>query len=318
MSTTALYKPVVQRLLPMLGLFAVVAARAETFILPPPDVDLVGEIRIDYARQEDTLLDIARRNSLGYDEIIQANPGVDRWLPGEGTPVVLPTRYILPDAPREGIVLNLPEMRLYYYPKPKAGEKPVVRTYPVSIGRMDWNTPLGKTSIVAKQTDPPWYPPASIKAEHAAQGDILPDMVPGGPDNPLGRFAMRLGVPGYLIHSTNKPFGIGMRVTHGCVRMYPEDIETLFPDVPVGTPVHIVNQAVKVGRLAGSLFLEAHAPLDEENIPSEVTFHKAIEVITAKAGPGAPEIDPDAVELVVDQASGLPVPVTYLRISHWQ
>lgn len=287
-----------------------VAARAETFILPPPDVDLVGEIRIDYAQHEDTLLDIARRHSLGYEEIIQANPGVDRWLPGAGTPVVLPTRHILPDAPREGIVLNVPEMRLYYYPKPEAGERPVVITYPVSIGRMDWSTPLGKTSVVAKQKDPPWYPPASIKEEHAADGDILPDVVPGGPDNPLGRHALRLGIPAYLIHGTNKPYGIGMRVTHGCVRMYPEDIESLFPRVPVGTPVYIVNQPVKAGRLAGTLFLEFHTPLEEHQKPVEDLLNEATESITARFG-SASAIDSQALRLIVEQASGLPVPVSH-------
>lgn len=287
------------------------AARAETFILPPPDVDIIGEIRIEYAQHEDTLLDIARRHSLGYEEIIHANPGVDRWLPGQGTPVVLPTRHILPDAPRQGLVLNVPEMRLYYYPKPKPGERPVVITHPVSIGRMDWKTPLGKTSIVAKQKDPAWYPPASIKAEHAAEGDILPDVVPGGPDNPLGRYALRLGIPGYLIHSTNKPYGIGMRVTHGCVRMYPEDIERLFPEVPVGTPVYIVNQPLKAGRLAGTLFLEFHPPLEEHQKPVETIFAEATEIISARIGLHASEIDSQVLRLVVEQASGLPVPVSF-------
>lgn len=290
------------------GLFGL-AARAETFVLPPPGVDLVGSIRIVYASHEETLLDIARRHSLGYEEIGLANHGVDRWLPGEGTPIVLPTRYILPDAPREGIVLNLPEMRLYYYPKPKSGERPVVITHPVSIGRMDWRTPLGVTKVVAKQKDPPWYPPASIKAEHAEQGEILPDVVPGGPGNPLGRFAMRLGIPGYLIHGTDKPYGIGMRVTHGCLRMYPEDIEKLFPEVPVGTPVHIVNQSMKAGWFAGQLYMEFHPPLEEHQKSLEDLIAEATEVVTVKAGPYAP--DRVAIKLVVEQASGLPVPVAY-------
>lgn len=297
--------------LPTILLFLILAApaRAETFLLPPADVEVVGQIRVVYSRYEETLLDVARRYSLGYEEIGHANPGVDRWLPGEDTPIVLPTRYVLPDAPRQGIVLNLPEMRLYYYPPPKKGEKPVVVTHPVSIGRMDWRTPLGKTTVVAKQTDPPWYPPASIKAEHAAKGDILPDVVPGGPDNPLGRFAMRLGLPGYLIHGTDKPYGIGMRVTHGCLRMYPEDIEKLFPNVPVGTPVHIVNQPMKAGWYAGTLFMEFHPPLEEHARPLEELVTEAIEVVGAKAAPYQP--DPVAIRLVVEQASGLPVPVSY-------
>jgi len=199
---------------------------------------------------------------------------------------------------------------LYYYPKPKPGEKPVVITYPVSIGRMDWKTPLGTTTIVKKQKDPPWYPPASIKAEHAAEGEILPDMIPGGPDNPLGRYALRLGIPGYLIHSTNKPYGIGMRVTHSCVRMYPEDIEEFFPMVRVNTPVRIVNQSVKAGWLANTLFLEAHTPLDEDKLPIEVTFKDAIAAVTAKTVPRM-SINPMAIQLTVEQASGLPVPISH-------
>ncbi|MCP5419288.1 MAG: L,D-transpeptidase family protein [Gammaproteobacteria bacterium] len=286
------------------------SVRAEVFVLPPPDVDVVGEIRVIYATHEDTLIDIARRYNIGFDELVKANPGVDRWLPGEGTPIVLPTRYILPPAPRDGIVLNVSEMRLYFYPKPAPGEKPVVMTFPVSVGRMDWKTPLGTTSVIAKQADPPWYPPASIKAEHAEQGDPLPDVVPPGPDNPLGRFALRLGKAGYLIHSTNKPDGVGMRVTHGCVRMFPENIEWLFNHVAVGTPVYIVDAPIKVGWLAGNLFLEAHAPLEEENVPIRVSVDDAIHAIQAKLGPDMSGVDPAAVELVVEQASGMPVAVS--------
>ena len=294
----------------VLGGMLTLKAGAETFILPPPDVDLIGQVQVDYAVHEDTLLDIARRYSIGHQEIVQANPGVDLWIPGEGTPVVVPSRYILPDAPRKGIVLNVPEMRLYYYPKPTTGEKPVVITHPVSIGRMDWKTPLGKTSVIAKHTDPNWYPPASIKAEHAANGDPLPDVVPAGPDNPLGRYALRLGKPGYLIHSTNKPFGIGMRVTHGCVRMYPEDIERMFPQVPVNTPVYIVNQPVKVGWLGNSLFMEVHPSLEEEVLPLEEAIAQAEKIVADKAGSEAQSADPEAIRLLVEQASGIAVPIS--------
>jgi len=238
--------------------------QAETFILPPADIDVVGAVQMTTASREDTLLDIARRYDLGQNEILLANPEVDRWLPAEGSRVVLPTRYILPDAERSGLVLNLPEMRLYYFPKAKPGELPVVITHPVSVGRMDWETPLGVTRIVSKQIDPEWRPPKSIKKEHEQDGEPLPDVIPAGPDNPLGRYAMRLGISGYLIHSTNKPYGVGMRVTHGCIRMYPEDIEKVFDDIPVGTPVRIVNQPIKLGWLAGSLFIELHPPLEED------------------------------------------------------
>jgi L,D-transpeptidase ErfK/SrfK len=286
------------------------ASRAETFILPPPDVDLIGHMQVVKANQEDTLMDIARRYSLGYDEIIHANPGVNRWMPGNGTPVVLPTRYILPNTPRQGVVLNLPEMRLYYYPEAKPGEVPVVKTYPVSVGRMDWKTPLGKTTIVRKQKDPAWYPPESIKKEHAADGDPLPDVVPAGPDNPLGRYALRLGKAGYLIHSTNKPYGVGMRVTHGCVRMYPEDIEQLFPEIPVGTEVRIIKQPVKVGQLAGAFFMETHEPLEEDDLPREVSLDQAMNIAKARVGDGFTGVDPVAVQLVVEQASGIPVDIS--------
>ncbi|KAB2923999.1 MAG: L,D-transpeptidase family protein, partial [Candidatus Contendobacter sp.] len=294
----------------LLGWLTASAAQAAVYALPPPDTDVIGQVKVMYATRDDTLLDIARRHSLGYDEIVHANPGVDRWAPGEGNPIVLPTRYILPNAPREGIILNIAEMRLYYYPKTNAGEDQVVYTYPVSIGRMDWKTPMGLTKVVAKEVDPAWRPPASIKAEHAAEGDILPDVIPGGPDNPLGRYAMRLGVPGYLIHSTNKPFGIGMRVTHGCVRMYPEDIERLFGMVPVGTPVRLVDQPVKVGRLNGQLMVESHAPLEEDNLPIKVTLEQAHQAVIAKTGPDMPGVDQATLELAVEQFSGIPVPIS--------
>jgi L,D-transpeptidase ErfK/SrfK len=237
---------------------------ADTFVLPPADVDVVGQVQTMTASSDETLLDIARRYDIGQNEILLANPDVDRWLPADGSKVILPTRYILPEADRSGLVLNLPEMRLYYFPQPRPGETPVVITHPISVGRMDWNTPLGLTKIVSKQIDPEWRPPKSIKNEHAQDGETLPDVIRAGPDNPLGRYAMRLGIPGYLIHSTNKPYGVGMRVTHGCIRMYPEDIEKVFDDIPVGTPVRIVNQPVKVGWLAGSLFIELHPPLEED------------------------------------------------------
>lgn len=296
----------------LLGWLTASAAQATVYPLPPSDIDLIGQVKVVYATKADTLIDIARRYSLGYDEIVHANPGVDRWAPGEGTPIVLPTRHVLPDAPREGVVLNIAEMRLYYYPKAGADGQRVVHTYPVSIGRMDWKTPMGLTKIVAKDVDPAWRPPASIKAEHAAEGDFLPDVIPGGPDNPLGRYAMRLGVPGYLIHSTNKPYGIGMRVTHGCVRMYPEDIERLFGMVPVGTTVRLVDQPVKVGRFNGELYVESHEPLEEDNLPIKVTLEQAQRAIIAKIGPDMPGVDPAALEVAVEQVSGMPVAVSTL------
>jgi len=238
-------------------------ARAEVYDLPPEGHDVVGALTIISARADDTLLDIARRHGLGYEDIVRANPDVDTWLPGEGTAVTLPTRYVLPHGPRNGVVLNLAEYRLYYYPTPAAGEPAVVMTYPISIGRMDWETPLGRTTIVSKMRNPAWYPPASIRAEHAADGDPLPRIVPPGPQNPLGDYAMRLGLPGYLIHGTNRPAGVGMRVTHGCIRMFPEDIDYLFGRVDVSTAVRIINEPVKIGWDGDELVVEVHRTLEE-------------------------------------------------------
>jgi L,D-transpeptidase ErfK/SrfK len=254
-------------------------AWSESYLLPPVDVDIIGHVQTTRAQAEDTLLDIARNFDIGQEEILHANPEVDRWLPGAGTEVTIPSRYILPDAERTGLVLNVPEMRLYYFPRSRKGEQQFVQTFPVSIGRMNWTTPIGKTRIVAKVKDPSWRPPASIKQEAAARGEPLPDVIRPGPDNPLGKYALRLGLPEYLIHSTNKPYGVGMRVTHGCVRMYPEDIEGLFQDIPQGTQVQIVNQPIKLGRLGELLYIEIHPPLDEEGIDDQGLLQLAVDTV---------------------------------------
>ncbi|RRQ20653.1 L,D-transpeptidase family protein [Thiohalobacter thiocyanaticus] len=292
-------------------LLPLAAARGQSFPLPPDDVDLVGRIQVIEAAHEDTLLDIARRHQLGHDEILLANPGVDRWLPGADTRVTLPTRFILPAGEREGLVLNVPEMRLYYYPPAGRGERPEVRTWPVSVGRMDWNTPLGSWKISRKQTDPAWYPPASIREEAAARGEPLPEVVPPGPDNPLGQHALRLSVPGYLIHGTNKPWGIGMRVTHGCIRMYPEDVAVLYEQVPVGTPVRIVNQTVKAGWLLGTLYLEVHPPLEEDRPGREQLLSIALDAIeTATQGRPPVRLSGRRINQAVENPSGYPVAVS--------
>ena len=239
---------------------------ATVYMIPADGSSVVGTDTHMAAVYKDTLLDIARRNSLGYYEIIRANPGVDMWLPGAGTDIMLPGRRILPPGPREGVVVNLPEHRLYYYPKPKRGEKPVVITYPVSIGKMDWTTPIGETRVIQKEKHPNWYPPEGVRKEHLANGDPLPPVVKAGPDNPLGDFAMRLaaGNGTYLIHGTNNPMAVGMAITHGCIRMYPEDVAALFPLIPVGTKVWLINEPVKVAFVDGELLMEAHPPVDEE------------------------------------------------------
>jgi L,D-transpeptidase ErfK/SrfK len=283
---------------------------AETFVLPSGGGDVVGWAGETVARHEDTLADIARQFQVGHTEMRLANPEVDFWLPGEGTPVVLPTRFVLPQAERRGIVLNVPEMRMYYYPdRPRFGD-PVVVTYPISIGRMDWNTPLGRTHVTAKVKDPSWTPPASIRKEAELAGDPLPRYVPPGPDNPLGAYALRLDLPGYLIHSTNKPYGVGMRVTHGCVRMYPEDIERLFPEVRVGTPVNIVNQPVKVGWLRDTLFIEVHPPLEEDPAGDEELRRMALELIEEADRQRPVELQGRDLMRALEEKTGMPVAIS--------
>lgn len=285
-----------------------VAVAAE-YPLPPAGADLIGSLQTEVATARDTLLDIARRNEVGQRAIVQANPGVDRWLPGSGTEVLLPTRHILPDAPRRGIVLNVPEMRLYFYARGRGSKPPTVTTYPVSIGRMDWQTPLGQTRITARVRNPSWRPPESVKQEAIANGESLPDVVPPGPDNPLGTRALRLGLPGYLIHGTNRPFGIGMQVTHGCVRMDPTAIESLFERVRVGNRVTIVDQPVKLGWSADTLFIEVHPPLQQDDSTRPLIFD-VLELISAEIEGRAAEVDLETLERAVAQASGMPVAIS--------
>lgn len=252
------------------SLAATTPLSAAIYDLPAEGHDVVGAVATIIATYEDTLVDIARRHGLGYQDIVRANPEVNVWLPGEGTEIVLPNRFVLPPGPRIGLVLNLAEYRMYYFPAAKAGEVAKVHTYPMSIGRMDWDTPLGITSIVAMAKNPAWYPPQSVRDEHAADGDPLPRIVPPGPENPLGTRALRLGIPGYLIHGTNRPAGVGMRVSHGCVRMFPEDVEFLFDRIRVNTAVRIINVPIKIGWDGELLVAEVHPLLEvPQRLPEE-------------------------------------------------
>ena len=283
---------------------------AMRFPLPASGNDLVGEIQLEKAARAETLLDIARRHDIGQEEILLANPGLDRWLPEDNDPVLIPSRYILPQARREGLVLNLPEMRLYFFPPVSGNDVPVVDTYPVSIGRMDWRTPLGETRIVSKQRNPSWRPPESVRREAAAEDESIPQLVPPGPDNPLGAFALRLALPGYLIHGTNKPYGVGMRVTHGCIRLLPEDIEELFARVTAGTPVQIVNQPVKTGWYQGVLYAEIHPPLDEDDRTAEDLLRFTLEQVYTELVQHPAVLDGQALRKAVEQVHGVPVAIS--------
>ena len=268
---------------------------------------IVGHTQAYVARYEDTLLDVARRFGMGLAEMQLANPGVDLWLPGEGTTIRLPTRFILPAAPRSGLVINVPEMRIYYYPK--GGE--VVHTWPISIGRVGWETPLGETRIVRKAVRPSWTPPDSIREEYLERGEILPRVVRPGPDNPLGSHALYLGLPAYLIHGTNRPYSIGMRVSHGCVRMYPEHVVELYELAKTGTPVTLVDQGVKAGWHGNELYMEVHPEADvpdADGRPSMVDAVTSIFGALPDYGPGV-SVDWTRVREALAAANGVPVVV---------
>ena len=280
-----------------------------SYALKAPDASLIGSLEKIQAENKDTLPDIARANGLGYREIKLANPGVDTWLPGEGTEIVLPNLFVLPVTPHAGIVLNIPEMRLYYFPPQESDQASEVITHPIGVGRLGWSTPYMNTRIIEKKTRPSWYPPESIRKEHAEQGDPLPKRVPPGPDNPLGNYAMRLGMPEYIIHGTNKPFGIGMRVSHGCIRLYPEDIKSLYQQVKLRTPVRIVNQPYKVGSYNDRIYLEAHPFLEEDGEQFDGNLSIVVEMLIKITGDRDYQVDWNLAESVIAESNGIPVEI---------
>ena len=290
-------------------LFCGAPAWATVYELPENGSAVVGADEHIKSTYQDTLLDIARRYSLGYEEIIRANPGTDMWIPGEGKDILLPGQRILPPGPRDGIVVNLPEHRLYYYPKATKNEKPVVITFPVSIGKMDWHTPLGETHVMSKQKHPNWYPPESVRKEHEENGDPIPKIVKAGPDNPLGDYAMRLAVGDgtYMIHGTNNPMAVGMAITHGCIRMYPEDVASLFPLIPVGTKVYLVNEPVKTAYADGELLLEVHPPVDAQGQSTEPDMELLSQILDKALGDTTAAIHWDFARDALKAANGMPV-----------
>ncbi|WP_370869915.1 L,D-transpeptidase family protein [Methylobacter sp.] len=270
------------------------------------DRSIVGGLAAISAHDDDTLSDIARHFGQGYNDITIANPNISPWTLKAGTRVLLPLQFILPDTLRKGIVLNLANMRMYYYP-PKQPD--TVFTYPVGVGREGWNTPLGQTAIIAKKLKPTWTVPESIRREHAAKGDPLPKAVPPGPDNPLGEYALLLGFSSYLIHGTNKPYGVGMQVSHGCVRLYPEDIEVLFKKTSVGTPVRIVHQSYMTAWDGDILYLEAHEPLQKwagQKKPQQKSLLKQLRQTAAEKGA---TVDWEKVGRILQRADGIPTPI---------
>ncbi|MBL1142455.1 MAG: L,D-transpeptidase family protein [Proteobacteria bacterium] len=295
-----------------LALTSVTSVYANRYVISDKGDTVFGEITTVFADERDTLLDIARRHGFGYQDMKLVNPDVDTWLPGEGQKITLPAKFILPVAPMKGIVLNVPEMRLYYYLPRVKGKPQEVITYPLGVGREGWNTPYMKTYIAEKKVNPNWYPPESIRKEHEEKGDPLPKIVKSGPENPLGYFAMRLGKPDYLIHGTNKPYGLGMRVSHGCIRLYPEDIEALFAEVSLKTPVNIINQPYKIGVKDNVIYLEAHPFLIEDVEQFENNLTSVVALIVEVSNDKNYELDWSAAYEAINKPTGLPVAIGML------
>jgi L,D-transpeptidase ErfK/SrfK len=277
-----------------------------------PQQQVVGVTQVTRVQGDETLLDVARRFHLGYDEMQWANRDVDVWVPGDGREVVLPVAQILPDAPHQGLVANLAARRLFHFLPADANGRQRVVSYPIGIGREEFPTPVGSTQITRKRAYPDWRVPTSVRIAHALRGDPLPAVVPGGPDNPIGTHVLDLGWPTYVIHSTNKPSGTGLRVTHGCLQLYPEDITRLYDQADVGTPVTIVDQPILAGWQGDQLLLEVHKPLEEHAMTAnaaEAVAMVAIRKALAARGRDERDVDWERVRTYVQSQPGYPLPV---------
>lgn len=308
-----------QALLPVLALLALSGPRtapAATFLLPTDGSTVIGEVKVVQPTGGNTLLDVARHFDVGYEEIVAANPEVSVWTPAEGARVVVPTQFILPRPPWRGIVINIPQRRLYYFPAAAKGQPRKVITYPISIAREGWSTPLGETRIVGKYKNPSWFVPKSIQAEHLRDDGVeMPEYFPPGPNNPMGMLAMRTGFPGIYIHGTNRPWGVGMRTSHGCIHLYPEDAAEIFPGLSVGTPVRVINEPLVTGNDRGRLVMASFEPVDEYPRRHVEPVFKVTEALQAflpanKVLGGLGLIDWSRVDRLVNQPQPVPTALT--------
>lgn len=276
---------------------------AQVYVLPA-NGNIIGNIQYAVVRPGDTLATIGLRYNTGGYEMTEANPGVSYSHPKPGMRLVIPSRYVLPDAPRTGVVVNLAEMRMYYY----HADGVHVSTYPVGVGQRGWNTPLGKTEIMTKRLHPTWVVPDSILANHEANGKYIPKVKPPGPDNPLGDYAMNIGLNNIVIHGTPYPLAVGVRSSHGCIRMINKDAGELFEMVKIGTPVNIIHQPTKIGRMNDTLYLEAHVPISKEMLYSD---SRDVNQLIQKTGDSAGKynIHWREVEKLQHRASGIPLPI---------
>jgi L,D-transpeptidase ErfK/SrfK len=266
-----------------------------------------GESRTYRVRGKSTLLDVARHYDLGYVEVVAANPGIDPWMPGSGARVVLPDLHLPPSGEHEGIIINLADMRLYYFAK---GEP--MRSYPIGIGREGLSTPLGHTTVVRKVKNPTWRPTARMRRDDPT----LPAEVPAGPDNPMGTRALYLGFAPYAIHGTNRPFAVGRRVSSGCLRLYSRDIVDLYERVTVGTKVTVVDEPVKLAWIGGELYMEAH-PTQQQALALEAGKPIASRMtpaiaaaVKAAAKDAVDRIDWDRVKQIAAERRGYAMRIT--------
>lgn len=296
-------------LIKIITLLMVSATYSSAYALTFPfhnNTEVVGEVKTIKAKHEDTFAYYGRTYDIGAYAMLRANPGVDEWIPGKGQKITIPSAFVIPDDARNGIVINLPELRLYYF-DPASQQ---LHTYPIGIGREDWHTPLTQAKVTEKTENPTWVVPASILAEHEASGEPIPGLVggvvPPGADNPLGSYRLRLSIPGYLLHGTNSSIGVGRRVTHGCIRLFPSDIEELFHMVHVGTPVTIINEPIKLGWRDQALYLEVHPSLKEWELNTNQRKVLLVDKIDeALAGKHA-HINWDLVNSMMHEQSGVP------------
>jgi L,D-transpeptidase ErfK/SrfK len=290
---------------------------ADTFDVPVDGSTLVGRVKVVVPRLDNTLLDIARQLDVGHHEITLANPGVDVWVPRHDENIVVPSRYILPPKPWKGIIINIPQRRLFYFPEPLKGKPAKVMTYPVSIAREGWSTPLGESTVLAAHKDPAWFVPKSIREEHRKAGDVdFPEYFPPGPDNPMGMLAIQTGFPGIFIHGTNRPWGVGMRTSHGCLHLYPEDAAEIFPLMKRGIPVRVIDQPFVVGTDGREVFLTSHEPVAEypgtRNLHSRAVLAVS-EFIAADQKSASPRFDVDWDKVEAAAKTLQPVPVSVAR-----
>jgi L,D-transpeptidase ErfK/SrfK len=286
-----------------LGLLTCSSVTALTYDMTPGS-DVVGDNQFTNALPGEDLGDIARRFGIGTYEMIEANPGVEFYMPQKAEKIVVPTRTILPPGPRKGLVINLAEMRIYYFHP--GGTK--VSAYPIGIGKDGWDTPIGTNRIIRKRKDPIWVPPDSIRENYESNGKDLPQQVPAGPENPLGPYALTTGFENIVIHGTPWPKGVGVRSSHGCIRMKNADVTELYQMVEVNTPVRIIHQAIKIGKVGDNLFLEAHVPVDETDYQETFSIQDQLQEVMNRYNNEKVSVRWDIVDELKSKNLGYPEP----------